>query len=63
MMDIRLTDGALADLRTIEAQIGLQSHRQAAAMIERIYERFDGLASFPRLGPMVHERKDRKSVV
>lgn len=57
-VDIRLTKRALADLRAIEAYIGQQSRRRATEMIANIYDRIDALASFPRLGPIVHEYDD-----
>ena len=55
---IHWTERAANNLDVIEAFIGQHSTLRAASTIAKIIERVGDLPSFPRLGPMVHERND-----
>jgi addiction module RelE/StbE family toxin len=57
-MNVRWTEAALADLQAAEAYIARHSEQYARAMVERIFDRSELLASQPRLGPLVPEYED-----
>lgn len=57
-MNVRWTESALGDLEAIEAAIARHSPRYAQAMIGRIFQRSEQIATLPRIGPMVREFDD-----
>ncbi len=57
-MTVRWTEAALADLQAAEAYIARHSQQYARAMVERIFDRSELLASHPRLGPVVPEYEE-----
>lgn len=58
-IDVVLTESALADLVDIEDYISQDSPSIARKFISQIFDKIDILSTFPELGKIVPELKDR----
>lgn len=52
-MTVHWTESSLDDIRALETYIARRSPQYAQSMVQRIFDRGDGLSSQPRLGPAI----------